>query len=115
MRPVLVFAALLGTLSCSDVSGPGIQSSVTFTYTGAGGGTFSAAGNAPSLIVAPPTATSWSVGYVEGSDTYIAGSTPRSGGRVDLAILRLNRTSAGSAPIGLTCDLDSSVSCTGME
>jgi hypothetical protein len=105
---------LLGTLSCSDVTEPGIGGSVTFTYTGAGGGTFSASGDAPSLATDPPTATSWAVGYVEDGDTYIGGSRPRSGGLVDLAILRLERTTTGSDAIDPSCDTDGGTSCTGM-
>jgi hypothetical protein len=117
MKRVLVAAVLLTTLSCSDATGPGIHGSVAFTYTGAGAGSFSAAGDAPPLsnMTGPPTATSWAVGYIEGTDAYIAGSTPRSGGLIDLTIIRLSRTSAGSATVSLTCNIDGSASCTGME
>ena len=114
MRLVRVFVVLVATLSCSDVSGPGIQGSVTFTYTGAGGGSFSASGDAPSLASLPPTATTWAAGYVEGSDTHIAGSKPRSGGLVDIAILRVERTSVGTATIDVSCNMDGAASCTGM-
>jgi hypothetical protein len=115
MRLLLVAAVLCGTLSCSDVSGPELGGSLAFTYTGAGGGSFSAAGDAPSLAADPPTGRSWAVGYVQASDTYIAGSSPRSGGRVDLAILRLNRTNPGSSTIDAACNIDGSTSCTGLE
>lgn len=114
MRHVLVSVALLGALSCSDSSAPDIRGSVAFTYTGAGGGSFSASGNAPSLS-ALPTGTSWAVGFVEAGETHIGGSTPRSGGLVDMAVLRLERTTPGSATIDPACNIDGSASCTGME
>ena len=114
MRLALVSVVLFGALSCSDSSGPEIRGSLSLTYTGAGGGTFSASGDAPSLT-APPTGTSWAVGYMQAGETHVAGSAPRSGGRVDLAILRLERTTAGSVSIDPACNIDGSASCTGME
>ena len=114
MKLVLVSVALLGALACSDSSGPTTHGSLAFTYTGGGGGSFSAAGDAPSLI-SPPTATSWAVGYVQAGETYVAASNPRSGGRQDLAILRIELTSTGSQSIDASCNIDGSTSCTGME
>ena len=114
MRLRLVSVVFLGVLSCSDSSGPDIRGSLAFTYTGAGGGTFSASGDAPTLTT-PPTGTSWAVGYVQASESYLAGSTPRSGGLVDLSILRLERTTPGSESIDPACNIDGSTSCTGME
>lgn len=115
MRLVLVPVILIGALSCSDSSGPGIRSSLSFTYTGAGGGSFSASGDAPSLNAPPPTGTTWSVGYVQAGETYIGASRPRSGGLVDLAILRYERTTPGSEAIDPTCNIDGSTACTGMD
>ena len=54
------------------------------------------------------------MGYVQGSESYVAASTPRSGGLVDLTILRLERTTPGSVSIDAACDIDGSASCTGM-
>jgi hypothetical protein len=114
MRLLLVSVVLFGALSCSESSGPETRGSLAFTYTGAGGGTFSASGDAPALS-APPTGTSWAVGYVQAGETHIAGSAPRSAGLVDLAILRFERTIQGSEGIDPTCNIDGSASCTGME
>jgi hypothetical protein len=52
---------------------------------------------------------------VDAGESHIAASRPRTGGLVDLAILRLERTSAGSATIDATCNIDGSTACTGME
>lgn len=113
MRLVPVAAVLFGALSCSDSSGPDVRGSLAFTYTGAGGGSFSASGDAPAFT-APPTGTSWAVGFVQAGESHVAGSTPRSGGLVDLAILRLERTTPGPESIDPACDIDGSASCTGM-
>jgi hypothetical protein len=110
----LIALALLASLSCSDSSGPNILGTVSFTYTGGGGGTFTASGNAPSFSVAPPTGTSWAVGYVEAGEMFVAAGKPRSGARIDLALLRIGRTTAGSEPIDVNCDVDGSTPCTGM-
>jgi len=114
MRLVLVPVVLFGALSCSDSSGPEVRGSLAFTYTGAGGGTFSASGDAPTFT-APPTGTSWAAGYVEAGETYVVGSRPRSSVLVDLAIIRLERSTPGSESIDPACNIDGSASCTGME
>jgi hypothetical protein len=115
MRLRLVSVVFLGVLSCSEPSGPDIRGSLAFTYTGAGGGTFSASGDAPNVTAPPPTGASWAVGYVQASESYVAGSTPRSGGLVDLSLLRLERTTPGSESIDPECNIDGSTSCTGMD
>ena len=109
MRLALVSIVLLGALACSDSAGPG-RGSVAFTYTGAGGGNFSASGDA-----AFTTGTSWAAGFVQTGETHVGASNPRSGGLVDLAILRLERTTPGSESIDPACNIDGSTSCTGMH
>lgn len=112
MTRVLLASALLSLLAC-DSTEPSVAGSVSFTYTGAGGGTFSAAGNAPSFT-APSTSTSWAVGYTDAGETYVVASKPRSGGLIDMAILRIQRTTAGSEPIDPTCDVDGASACSGL-
>ena len=114
MRLVLIPVVLLGALACSETSAPENQGSMAFTFSGAGGGVFSASGNTPALG-ALPTATSWAVGFIDAGETHAAGSRPRSSGRVDLAILRIAGTTAGSASIDPACNIDGDVACTGME
>jgi len=115
VKRVLVSIALLGALSCSDSSGPGTRGSVAFAFTGAGNGNFSASGDAPALTQTPPTTTSWAVGYVQSGQTYIGASTPRSGGLVNMAIIRLELTAPGSQTIDASCDIDGATACTGMD
>jgi hypothetical protein len=54
------------------------------------------------------------VGFVESGETHVAASNPRSGGLVDLVILRLERTTTGSATIDPSCNIDGSTPCSGM-
>ena len=106
MARALVAVVLFASLSCSDSSGPSWLGDLSFTFSGGGGGTFTASGAAPSFSAPPPTGTSWAVGYVEAGEIFIGASRPRTGGLVDLAMLRIGRTTAGSEPIDLSCDLD---------
>jgi hypothetical protein len=110
---LVIALVVLSALSCSDSSGPEIRGTLAFTYTGAGGGTYSASGDAPALPA--PTGTSWAAGYVRANESFFAGSTPRSGVLIDLAMLRAERTTPGSENIDPACNIDGSTSCTGMD
>lgn len=115
MRLVPMAAVLFGGLACSDSSGPEMRGSVAFTYTGAGGGTYSASGDAPSSTATEPPTGSWAAGYVRANESHVVGSTPRSGVLVDLALLRLEGTTPGSVSIDPACNIDGSTSCTGVD
>jgi hypothetical protein len=110
----LAIVALFASLSCSDSSGPNTLGSLSFTFTGGGGGTFSASGAAPSFSAPPPTGTSWATGYFESGEMFVGGSRPRSGVLIDLALLRIGRTTTGSETIDPNCDIDGFEACTGM-
>ena len=112
MKRLLLASALFGLWAC-DSTEPNVSGSVSFSYAGAGGGTFTAAGDAPSFIN-PSTSTSWAVGYTDLGETYVVASRPRTGGLVDLAILRIQRTTTGTEPIDASCDVDGSTACSGM-
>ena len=112
MKRVFLASVFLSLLAC-DSTEPNVSGSVSFTYTGAGGGTFSAAGNAPSFA-APSTSTSWAVGYTEAGETYVVASRPRTGGLIDMAILRVQRNTTGSEPIDPACDVEGGTACSGL-
>lgn len=114
MKHALLATALLAALSCSDSTEPNVFGSLSFTYTGGGGGSFAVSGNAPALTGPPPTATSWAFGYVENGEVFLGASKPRSGQQVDLVVVRIQRTTAGSEPIDAACDEDGSVACSTM-
>ena len=107
----LVVVALFASLSCGDSSGPNTMGSMSFTFTGGGGGSFTASGVAPSFSAAPPTGSTWAGGYIEAGEMFVGGSRPRSAGLVDLAVLRIGRTTTGSEPIDPDCDIDGAAAC----
>jgi hypothetical protein len=111
----IVVVALLGVLSCKDSSGPNTLGSLSFSFTGGGGGTYSASGAAPSFSAPPPTATSWATGFVDGAETFIAASRPRSGVLVDLVLLRFGLTTTGTETIDPACNIDGTPACNGMD
>ena len=77
MRLVPVSFLLFTALSCSDPAAPEYDGALSFAYTGAGGGSFSASGPAPSFNAPPPTSTSWAVGYTESGEAYVLRTTTR--------------------------------------
>lgn len=107
-------AALFASLSCGDSSGPDRLGSLSFTFTGGGGGTYTVSGAAPSFSSAPPTATTWAAGYIEGGEVFVGGSRPRSGGLIDLVVLRVGRTTTGSETFDANCNIDGATACNGM-
>lgn len=109
-----VVVALFASLSCSDSSGPDTLGSLSFTFTGGGGGTFTVSGAAPSFSAAPPTGTTWAAGYLQAGEMFVGGSRPRSAGLVDLALLRVGRTTTGSETIDADCNIDGTAACNGM-
>ena len=111
MKRLLVASVLFAALSCSSSTEPNVFGSVSFTYTAGGGGSFNVAGNAPALGGTAPTAVSWALGYTENGEAFIAASKPRSGTNVDMAILRIQRTSVGTETIDPVCDEDGTVAC----
>ena len=110
----LVVVALFASFSCGDSSGPNTLGTLSFSFTGGGGGTFNVSGVAPSFSAAPPTGVTWAAGYLEAGEIFLGGSRPRSGGLVDLAVLRISRTTAGTESIDASCDSDGPAACTGM-
>jgi hypothetical protein len=111
MKRSILFGALIAGLSCSDSSGPTNMGTLTFTYTGAGGGTYSASGPAPAADGNPPTATSWAVGGVNAANAHatVGGSTPRTAGLIDFAVLTFDRATVGSVEIDPGCNWDDDV------
>lgn len=114
MRLLLASVVVLAASSCSDPSAPEAHGTVAFSYTGAGGGSFSASGNAPDFD-GPQPQRSWAAGFMQQGQTHVIGSRHRSGVLVDLALLRFERTTPGSESIDPSCNIDGDASCTGME
>ena len=111
MRLALVSIVLLGALACSDSSGPAPGQCGVHVH-GRGRRKLQRIRRRRLLGT---TGTSWAAGFVQTGETHVGASNPRSGGLVDLAILRLERTTPGSESIDPACNIDGSTSCTGMD
>jgi hypothetical protein len=95
---------MLATLaSCSDSSGPsGFNGTVSFTYSGATTGSFSASGGIPS---GAPETEEWAVGF-RSDEEQLVGATaivPRSSTKHDFFFLQLPRLTVGSSTITDNC------------
>jgi hypothetical protein len=114
-RNGISLVALLGLLGCDSLAGPSNVGTITFSFTGAGGGAFSASGPAPAANAEPPTTSQWAGGGVNASTshTIVYGARPRSGGLMDMAGLSIARHTAGLSAIDPDCNIDADV-CTGM-
>jgi hypothetical protein len=105
----------LFALGCSDSTGPGgLSGTVTFNYTGGGGGTFNVSGRMPT-IAAEIGDDDWAAGFRDSpnSQIQIAGVRARSADRYDLAFIGIGRLTVGTENIDANCDPEFDV-CTGL-
>lgn len=111
MRRLAAAASLLALAACGD--GPsavtGLNGAISFTYSGAGGGTFNVSGTMPT-IAAQIGNSNWGAGFRDTPNTQIqvAGVRTRGAGRYDVVDLALPRLTVGSSTISATCNPDTS-------
>lgn len=122
-RHVPVVAALFTLVGCGGDSPTGINNgtvsgTTSFTYTGAGGGTFSATGAISSAaLMTSPYSTLWSTGWKDNADnsTNVLANIPRAGGRADFVVVTINRQSVGSGSIDFSCTANASTTCNALD
>jgi hypothetical protein len=87
---------------------------MSFTYTGAGGGTFTASGGAPAVAANIGNA-SWSAGFRDDVETQLGalGVRARGGGRYDMMVIGISRLTVGSASVEADCDPSLGDACSG--
>jgi hypothetical protein len=87
---------------------------MSFTYTGAGGGSFSASGAAPAVGANIGNASA-SFGFRDDAATQLGvfGVRARGGGRYDAMILGISRLTVGSASVEVDCDPSLGDACSG--
>ena len=87
---------------------------MSFTYTGAGGGSFNASGGAPALF-ANAGNTSWSAGFRDDAATQLGvfGVRARGAGRYDMMVIGISRLTVGSVSVEVDCDPDLGEACSG--
>jgi hypothetical protein len=119
LHGIAAVASLALVVSCGS-DGPNEPSGTTgtFSFSFAGtmiSGSYSASGSLPANN---STAQPWAVGVRETGENLIGvvAVSPRTGatGRYDMAILAIDRTTAGSASIDVDCDPEGTVACSGM-
>jgi len=111
----LVSVFLLTSCGDDDPSGPGnLSGSMSFTYTGAGGGTFNVSGSAPALA-ANLGNSSFAAGFRDDVETQLAvmGVRARGGGRYDMMVLGISRLTVGSVNVEANCDPSQGDACSG--
>lgn len=111
----LVSVFLLASCGDDDPFGPGnLSGSMSFTYTGAGGGTFDVSGTAPAIAANIGNA-SWAAGFRDEGATQLGvfGVRARGGGRYDTMILGISRLTVGSVNVEANCDPDLGEECSG--
>jgi len=106
----LCAAGLLGLAACGSDDPTGINSNVSgsaaFSYTGGGGGSFSANG---AVGVTTPSATlhttQWATGWKDNSDgsTNVAANVPTTGGLASFFGIIIGRQTVGSSTIDVSC------------
>ncbi len=115
-RGLALLAALAFASGCSDTTEPivGFNGALSFTYTGAGGGTHNASGDFTSA--GQVTTSSWAVGsrYETDATLGVVSVQPRSSTTHDMTILAVTRLTPGSTGVGAGCDPDVDVDCTGI-
>lgn len=116
IRQVAALAVVFALSACGGGDdGPttvtGLNGSVSFTYTGGGGGSYSVSGQMPTIQANIGT-TSWAAGYRDtpNSGFSVGAGRARGGGRYDAFGLFIQRLTVGSGTISANCD-DSTTNC----
>jgi hypothetical protein len=117
IRRLLPVVAVLMLAACGDddPSGPGnVSGSMSFTFTGAGGGTFTASGAAPAVAANVGNA-SFSAGFRDEGATQVGvmGVRARGAGRYDMMLLGISRLTVGSVSVEADCDPSAGDDCSG--
>jgi hypothetical protein len=116
-KRIAVIAALALLSACSDsvtdVNGA-LSGSLSFNYTGGGGGSYSATGAITSAALAStPFATTWALGFKDATDnsTNVAANIPKPGTTSDLATITVKGQATGTFSIDVNCLVTGTSTC----
>ena len=105
----LVFLAACGSDGPTTVTG--FDGALTFTYSGANSGTFSASGSLPSTASGQAT-TAWAAAQASAtSEMFVAAASPRSSTTHDFVGIFIQRNTVGTETINPSC----SFNCNGVD
>lgn len=102
----LAFLAACGSDTATNVIDGAISGSLSFNYTGGGGGAYSATGAISSAALSTtPYATTWAMGFKDASDnsTNIAANIPKTGTTSDLSVISVKGQATGTFTVDPTC------------
>jgi len=88
--------------------------SLSFNYTGGGGGSYSATGAITSAALAStPYATTWAMGFKDATDnsTNVAANVPKTGTTSDVAAISVKGQATGTFSIDVNCITTSTSTC----
>ena len=110
----LSLLAACGSDSATNVINGAVSGSLSFNYTGGGGGSFSATGAITSAALASsPFTTMWAAGFKDSTDnsTNIAANIPRTSTTSDLTAITVKGQSTGTFNIDVNCVGSSTSAC----
>ena len=110
----LFLLAACGSDSATNAINGAISGSLSFNYSGGGGGSFSATGGITSAAIASsPFTTTWAAGFKEATDnsTNIAANIPRTSTTSDLTAITVKGQSTGTFNIDVNCLATSVSTC----
>lgn len=118
-RRFAVLASLAVLVACGSDSGTNpvvtvTSGSVSFSYTGGGGGSYNATGGISSATLAStPYTTTWAAGYRDATDnsTNIASNIARTATTSDLAVITIKGQTATTGTIAVSCVATGTVAC----
>jgi len=118
-KRIAIAAALSLLVACggdsaTNVINGAISGSLSFNYTGGGGGSFSATGGITSAALASsPFTTTWAAGFKEASDnsTNVAANVPRTSTTSDLTAITVKGQSTGTFNIDVNCVATGTSTC----
>ena len=106
--------AACGGDSATNVIDGATTGSLSFSYTGAGGGSYSATGSITSAALASsPYTTTWAMGFKDSTDksTNVAANIPRTSTTSDVAVLTVKGQATGTFAIDVNCSTTSTSTC----
>lgn len=114
---VLVSLAALMACGSDSVTNPinaVTSGSLSFNYTGGGGGSYNATGGISSATLAStPYTTTWAAGYKDATDnsTNIASNIPRTSTTSDVVVITIKGQTATTGTINVNCVTSGTVAC----
>lgn len=118
-RGIAVVAALTVLSACggdsaTDVINGAVSGSLSFNYTGGGGGSYSATGAiTTAALSSTPYTTTWAMGFKDATDnsTNVAANIPKTSTTSDLAVISVKGQATGTFNVDANCTSSGASTC----